>query len=146
VAHAYNPSYSGGRDQKDFVLKPALANSIWDPISKIPNTKNGWQSGSRCRPWIQAPVPPKKKFFFCQFLPDNQIQNSHFNIMTKLLHRNILCRFLAKCLNKYIWEASKQTKARSINYYCFWKLISGPHVCRQVLYHLSLFCFSLFFR
>jgi hypothetical protein len=28
VAHAYNPSYSGGRDQKDFVLKPALANSI----------------------------------------------------------------------------------------------------------------------
>jgi hypothetical protein len=34
VAHAYNPSYSGGRDQDDLGLKPAQANSLWDPISK----------------------------------------------------------------------------------------------------------------
>jgi hypothetical protein len=23
--------------------------------------KRGWWSGTRCRPWIQAPVPPKKR-------------------------------------------------------------------------------------
>jgi hypothetical protein len=27
VAHAYNPSYSGGRGQEDHDLKPAQANS-----------------------------------------------------------------------------------------------------------------------
>jgi hypothetical protein len=42
VAHAYNPSYSGGRDQEDHSLKPAQANSSQDPISKKPNTKKGW--------------------------------------------------------------------------------------------------------
>jgi hypothetical protein len=41
---ACNPSYPGGRDQEDHSLKPA--NSSWDPISKIPNRKQGWQSGS----------------------------------------------------------------------------------------------------
>jgi hypothetical protein len=40
VAHAYNPSYSGGRDQEDHILKPAWANSPRDPIEK-PNTKKG---------------------------------------------------------------------------------------------------------
>jgi hypothetical protein len=39
VAHACNPSYSGGRDQEDRGLKPAWANSSRDPISKIPLTK-----------------------------------------------------------------------------------------------------------
>jgi hypothetical protein len=28
----------------------------WDPILKKPFTKKGWWSGSRCRPWVQAPV------------------------------------------------------------------------------------------
>jgi hypothetical protein len=36
VAHAYNPSHSGGRDQKDCCSKPAQANSLQDPISKKP--------------------------------------------------------------------------------------------------------------
>jgi hypothetical protein len=35
VAHAYNPSHSGGRDQLSW------ANSSRDPISKIPNIKKG---------------------------------------------------------------------------------------------------------
>jgi hypothetical protein len=39
VAHAYNLSYSGGRDQEDHGLRPAQENSLRDPISKIPNTK-----------------------------------------------------------------------------------------------------------
>jgi hypothetical protein len=34
-AHAYNPSYSGSRDQKDHSLKPVWANSTGDPILKI---------------------------------------------------------------------------------------------------------------
>jgi hypothetical protein len=39
VAHSCNPIYSGGRDQEDRVSKPAQANSLWDPIQKIPITK-----------------------------------------------------------------------------------------------------------
>jgi hypothetical protein len=42
-------------------LKPAQTNSLWDPISKKPITKKGWRGGSRCRFWIQFPVPQKKK-------------------------------------------------------------------------------------
>jgi hypothetical protein len=38
VAHACNPSYSGGRDQEDCTSKPAWANSFWDPTSKKPIT------------------------------------------------------------------------------------------------------------
>jgi hypothetical protein len=34
VAYACNPSYSGGRDQKDHSSKPALANCSRDLISK----------------------------------------------------------------------------------------------------------------
>jgi hypothetical protein len=41
VAHACNPSYSGGRDQEDRSSKPAQANSSRDPISKKPITKKG---------------------------------------------------------------------------------------------------------
>jgi hypothetical protein len=41
MAHTYNPSYSGGRDQEDRGLKAAWANSSGDPISKILITKKG---------------------------------------------------------------------------------------------------------
>jgi hypothetical protein len=34
VAQAYNPSYSGGRDQKDNGSKPAWENSSQYPVSK----------------------------------------------------------------------------------------------------------------
>jgi hypothetical protein len=39
VAHACNPSYSGGRDQEDCGLKPVQANSSQDPVSKKPSQK-----------------------------------------------------------------------------------------------------------
>jgi hypothetical protein len=61
VAHACNASYSGGRDQEDHSSKPARGNSPWDPILKKSTTKEGLWSGSSCRPWVQAPVPQKKK-------------------------------------------------------------------------------------
>jgi hypothetical protein len=38
VAHVYNSSYSGSRDQEDQSLKPGWENSSEDPILKIPNT------------------------------------------------------------------------------------------------------------
>jgi hypothetical protein len=44
VAHAYTPSYSGGRDQEDRGLKPGQANCSRDPILKSPVTKN-WAGG-----------------------------------------------------------------------------------------------------
>jgi hypothetical protein len=40
VAHACNPSYSGGRDQGDHGSKPAQANSSGDLISKKKKKKN----------------------------------------------------------------------------------------------------------
>jgi hypothetical protein len=42
VAHACNPSYSGGRDQEDLSSKPAWANSSQDPILTKPITKKAW--------------------------------------------------------------------------------------------------------
>jgi hypothetical protein len=57
VAHSYNPSYSGGRDQEDWGSKSAQANSSQDPISKNPSLKKGCWSDSRWRPWVQAPEP-----------------------------------------------------------------------------------------
>jgi hypothetical protein len=41
VAHTCNPSYSGDRDQEDYGLKPAWANSSRDPILKKPIKKKG---------------------------------------------------------------------------------------------------------
>jgi hypothetical protein len=38
MAHTCNPSYSGDRDQEDCGSKPAQANSLQGPVSKIPNT------------------------------------------------------------------------------------------------------------
>jgi hypothetical protein len=60
VALAYNPVYSGGRDQED--CHSQLAQIVGDPVSKNPITKRTqvW-SGSRCRPWIQTPASQKKK-------------------------------------------------------------------------------------
>jgi hypothetical protein len=40
VAHTCNPSYLGGRDQ-DGGLRLAQANSLRDPVLKIPNTGSG---------------------------------------------------------------------------------------------------------
>jgi hypothetical protein len=43
VAHACNPSYSGGKGQEDCGLNATKANSLSDPISKNPSKKKvGW--------------------------------------------------------------------------------------------------------
>jgi hypothetical protein len=43
VAHACNPSYLGGQDQKDHNLRPAQTESAQDPTSKITRAK--WSGG-----------------------------------------------------------------------------------------------------
>jgi hypothetical protein len=57
VAHACNPSYSGGRDLEDHSLKPARADSSQDPISKRPITK--WAGG------VAQGIGPKFKPQYC---------------------------------------------------------------------------------
>jgi hypothetical protein len=41
VAHACNPSYSGGRGQEDHGSKPAQENNSRDPILKNPSLTQG---------------------------------------------------------------------------------------------------------
>jgi hypothetical protein len=41
VAHACNPSYSGGNTQEDQVQSQTQANTFREPISKKPFTKKG---------------------------------------------------------------------------------------------------------
>jgi hypothetical protein len=46
VAHAYNPSYSGGRDKED---KASLGKYFLRPYLEVPNTKKDWHSESSGR-------------------------------------------------------------------------------------------------
>jgi hypothetical protein len=60
VAHTYNPSNSGGRDQEDRRSKPALANSSRDTISKIPITKRAGE-WLKVKALSSSPSTAKKK-------------------------------------------------------------------------------------
>jgi hypothetical protein len=63
VAHAYNSSYLGGRDQEDD-LKPARANNPQDPLSKIFSTEKGlveWLKWSRHEALSSNPSTTKKE-------------------------------------------------------------------------------------
>jgi hypothetical protein len=59
VAHACNPSFSGGTDQEDYSSKPAEANSSRDPILKkaIKKRAGGMAQGvgSEFKPQNQKP-------------------------------------------------------------------------------------------
>jgi hypothetical protein len=64
VAHICNPSYSGGRDQKDHSSrgsKPARTNSSGDPISKKPITKTGLSEWLKLKALSSNPSTAKKK-------------------------------------------------------------------------------------
>jgi hypothetical protein len=61
VAHTYNPSYSGGRDQEGQGLKPAQTNSWQDPISKIPITKMAGGAAQGEEPEFKSQYHKKKK-------------------------------------------------------------------------------------
>jgi hypothetical protein len=51
MAHTYNPSYSGSRDQDDHSSRPAWANSSRDPILKTLNTHTHTK---RLVEWLKA--------------------------------------------------------------------------------------------
>jgi hypothetical protein len=61
VAHACNPSYSGGRDQKNHGSKPTRANSFGDPISKTSNTKRAGGVAQGVGPEFKPRYHRKKK-------------------------------------------------------------------------------------
>jgi hypothetical protein len=61
VVHAYNPSYSGGRDQEDHSLKPAQANSSMRPYFEKPFTKIGPVEWLKVKALSSNPSTEKKK-------------------------------------------------------------------------------------
>jgi hypothetical protein len=61
VAHAYNPNYSGSRDQEDCRLKPAQANSSTRPYLEKPFTKIGLVEWLKVKALSSIPSNVKKK-------------------------------------------------------------------------------------
>jgi hypothetical protein len=61
VAHTYNASYSGGRDQGDHSSKPAWANSSTRPYLKKPFTKLGLVEWLKVKALSSRPSIAKKK-------------------------------------------------------------------------------------
>jgi hypothetical protein len=62
VAHACNPSYSGGRDLEDHSLKAAQANSSGDPISKKKkNHKKGLVEWFKVKALSSSPSTTKQE-------------------------------------------------------------------------------------
>jgi hypothetical protein len=61
VAHACDPSYSGGRDQEDHGSKPAWANSLQDPILKVLITKRADRVSQSEGPEFKPSYHKKKK-------------------------------------------------------------------------------------
>jgi hypothetical protein len=75
VTHAFNPSYLGSRDQEDLSLRPALASSSTDFISKITRAKwiGGMTHTGKCalcknEDLSSNPNPTKKKEKEIKFL------------------------------------------------------------------------------
>jgi hypothetical protein len=60
VAHACNPSYSGGKDQEDCGWKPVQANSSGDPILKNPSQKDGLVVWLEVKALSSSPSTEKK--------------------------------------------------------------------------------------
>jgi hypothetical protein len=61
VAHAYNPSYSGGRDQEDHGSKPAWANSSARSYFEKPFTKIGLVEWLKVKALRSSSTAKKKK-------------------------------------------------------------------------------------
>jgi hypothetical protein len=61
VAHACNPSYSGGRDQEDYGSKPAQANSSVRPYLEKSFTKVGLVEWLKVKALSSSPSTTKKK-------------------------------------------------------------------------------------
>jgi hypothetical protein len=86
VAHAYNPSYSGGRYQDDCGLKPARANSSWDPILKISFTKKGLVEWFKRKVLSSSKKRKRKRIVLKSFLYKKayQIRYIYENLLLKM--------------------------------------------------------------
>jgi hypothetical protein len=58
VAHACNPSSS---EIRRIAVWSQSRQIILETLSRKNPLQKGWGSGLRCRPWVQTPVPQKKK-------------------------------------------------------------------------------------
>jgi hypothetical protein len=59
VVHACNSSYSEGKIRRNSVWSQP-SQTVQETLSqKKPITKKGWWRGSRCKLWVQAPLPQK---------------------------------------------------------------------------------------
>jgi hypothetical protein len=72
------------------------------PYLEKPFTKTGWWSGSRWRPWVQAPVSQKKNY-----LENNGKENTSF-IYSSIHAFSCLYWILSMCLG--LWEGRRDTK------------------------------------
>jgi hypothetical protein len=66
VAHACNPSYSGGSNQEDHISKPAPANSSLRPYLEKPFTKIRLVEWLKVKALSSRPVPQKNKKSYIQ--------------------------------------------------------------------------------
>jgi hypothetical protein len=109
VAHACNPSYSEAEISKTAVQKPAQINSSWDPISKKPFTKKDWWSGSRCRHWVQAPVPPKKKNLYVSNIFNWEMLYLYYSAFSFIFNYCLYFQLKMYKIKLYCWTSKSYT-------------------------------------
>jgi hypothetical protein len=104
------------------------ANISWDPILKKPITYN--KKGSRCRPWVQAPVPPKKKK-----KKECCVVAIRLQMDTREVHDKCTLNESEK------WQRPEQLHVTVKLWNCWVELLSvaGPH-CISLLYLPEFFC------
>jgi hypothetical protein len=91
MAHNCNPSYSGGRDQKDYSSNPVTGKYFVNPISKLCNTKKTGrlaQVSNKCLEFLRTnsncnPIKTKQNKEATYFVLANPVK--HMNIMNFLL-------------------------------------------------------------
>jgi hypothetical protein len=102
VAHAYNPSFSGGRDQEDCGSKPAWANSSQDPISKNPSQK---RAGG-----VAQGVGPEFKPQYCIFINKLKTRNDSFSCTFPKAPQKATCvgtHLVMPVVRRLRWEDSE---------------------------------------
>jgi hypothetical protein len=70
MAHAYNPSFSEGKDQEDHSLKPAPLNSLQNPISKKTQHKKGLLEWFKVQALSLSPSTKKKNLFLLSYFQE----------------------------------------------------------------------------
>jgi hypothetical protein len=59
MAHACNPTYSGGRDQEDCSSKPVQANSLRETLSQKYPSQKKWGEGSGVAQGVSPEFKPQ---------------------------------------------------------------------------------------